>query len=63
MIKMFANGPGDRVQSQSSHTEISKNDTDTFLLNTHHYKVCIKGKGSNKGKGVAAFPISHRNSY
>ena len=24
---------------------------DVFLLNTHHYKVQINGKGSNPGKG------------
>ena len=32
--------------------KIQKMVLDIFLLNTHHYKVRIKGKGSNPEKGV-----------
>ena len=32
------------VQSQLSHTNDSKSVLDAALVNTHHYKVGIKGK-------------------
>ena len=46
-----------------SHTKDSKMVLDTSLLNTQHYKVQIKGKWSNPGKGVAPSPTPWCNSY
>ena len=41
MVRMFANGPGD----QGSIPDWQKKKVlDAALLNTHHYKVQIKGK-------------------
>ena len=36
---------------------------DTSLLNTQQYKVYIKGKWSNSGKGVAPSPTPWCSSY
>ena len=36
---------------------------DIFLLDTQHYKVWIKGKRSNTGKGVSPFPTPRCRSY
>ena len=36
---------------------------DVSLLNTQHYKVPIKDKWSNPGKGVAPFPTPQCSSY
>ena len=36
---------------------------DAALLNTQHYKVRIKGKVSNPGKGVAPFPTPRCSTY
>ena len=36
---------------------------DTSLLNTQHYKVWIKGKWSNLGKGLALSPTSRCSNY
>ncbi len=53
---MFANGLGNlgsitgRVISKTQNIIL-----DASLLNTQHYKVQIKGKWSNPGKGVAPF--------
>ena len=55
---MFANGPGDWGSvSGWVIPKIKKMVLDASLLNTQHYKVQIKDKWSNPGKGVAACPI------
>ena len=41
---------------RSSHTKDSKMVLDASLLNTHNYKIGIKNKWSNSGKGVAPSP-------
>ena len=51
---MFVYGP--EFNTRLSHTKDSKMVLDDSLLNTQHYKVCIKGKWSNPVKGVAPFP-------
>ena len=41
----FANGPGDRGSiSGRVKLKTQKAVLDTFLFNTHQYKVCFKGK-------------------
>ena len=53
MVSVFANGPGDlgsipgRVMPKTQKMVL-----DATLLNTQHYKVRIKVKWSNPGKGV-----------
>ena len=42
--RVFANGPGDRVQSQVRSYQTLKMVFNTNLINTQHYKVRIKGK-------------------
>ena len=51
--RVLSNGPGD--WGSIPNRVISKLVFDTFL-NTQHYKVRIKGKWSNRGKGVAHSP-------
>ena len=54
MVRVFANGPGDsnsipgRVIPKTQEMIL-----DATLLNTQHYKVRIKVKWSDPGKGVA----------
>ena len=36
---------------------------DAFLVNTQHYKVQVKGKWSNTGKGVALYFTLRCSSY
>ena len=36
---------------------------DTSLLNIQHYKIRIKGKVRNSGKGVVPFPTPQCSSY
>ena len=46
-----------RVQSQvESYQKLKKMVLHPSLLNTRHYKVWIKGKGSNPRKGIAPSP-------
>ena len=42
--RMFANSTDTRVNPRLSHTKDSKMVLDISLLNTQHYKECIKGK-------------------
>ena len=62
--RVFANGPGDcslisgRVTPKSQKVVL-----DTSLLNTQHYKVRIKGKVEQLGKGVALSPTPQCSSY
>ena len=53
------------VQSQvKSYQRLKKkNWDDASLLYSQHYKVRIKGKWNNPGKGVAPFPIPWCTSY
>ena len=54
MSRVFANGPGDGVQSLVElYQRLKKMVLDTALLSTLHYKVRIKVKWSNPKKGVA----------
>ena len=61
---VFANGPGDlgsipcRVIPKNLKMVL-----DTSLFNTQQYKVRIKGKWSNSGKGVAPSPTLRCSSY
>ena len=53
MVRVFANGSGDRdLIPGRIIPKTQKMVLDTYLLNTQHYKVQIKGKYSNPGKGV-----------
>ena len=44
MSRVFANGPGDSLNSRLSNTKDSKMVLDTALFNNQHYKVRIKSK-------------------
>ena len=45
MGRVFANGPGDQCSIPSCVIpKTQKMVLDTSLLNTQHYKVCMKGK-------------------
>ena len=59
VVRVFANDLGD----QSSIPKNQKMAFDASLLNTLHYKVWIKGKWSNPGKGVVPSPTPQCNSY
>ena len=64
MGSVFANGPGDRDSiSGWSHTNESKMVLDAALLNSQHYKVWIKGKRNNPGKGVGMSPTPQCSNY
>ena len=57
MVKVFANGPRD--QGSIPGLDIPKTQNmvlDASLFNTQHYKVWIKSKLSNPGKGVVPSP-------
>ena len=62
--RVFADGSGDlgpipgRVIPKTFKMVL-----DTSLLNIQQYKVRIKGKGINPGKGVAPFPTPWCSSY
>ena len=61
MGRVFTNGAGD--QGSLPGRVIPKTQKmllDTSLLTTQHYKVHIKGKWSNPGKGVAPSPYTSR---
>ena len=61
LLRVFANGPGDRglIPGQVIPKTL-KMLLDKYL--TLHYKVRIKGKWSNPGKGVAPSPIPQCSS-
>ena len=64
MVRVFANGPGDRGSIPGQVIpKTQKMVLDTTLLNTQHYKVRIKVKWNNPGKGVVPFPIPWCSSY
>ena len=58
MVWVFANGLGFRGLVPSwVMQKTQKMVLDAFFFNTQHYKIGIKGKGSNPpGKGVAHSP-------
>ena len=61
---MFTNGQEDQGSIPGQVIpKTQKRVLDTFLLNTQHYKVCIKGKWSNPRKGVVSSPIPWCSSY
>ena len=64
MIRMFTNGPGDWGSiSGWVKPKTQQKILDASLLNTQPYKVHIKGKWSNLGKGVTPFLTLWYNSY
>ena len=57
MSRVFANGPADLGSIPGRVIpKTLKMVLDTSFLNTQQYKVCIKVKWSNPGKGVAPSP-------
>ena len=64
MVRMFANGPRDQGSIPGRVIpKTQKMVPDASLLNAKHYKVWIKGKGSNSEKGIAPSPASLYSSY
>ena len=54
MIRESTNGPGDRGSVKGRVLpKTQKMIIDAYMLNIQHYKVGIKWKSSNPGKGVA----------
>ena len=63
MVRVIGNGPGDRGSISSRVIpKAQKMVLHASLLNTQPYKVQIKGKWSNTGKGVASSPPPRCNS-
>ena len=57
MVRVFTNGPGDWVLIPGRVIPTTQKIVlDASLLNRLHYKVYIKGKWCNPGKGVALSP-------
>ena len=64
MSRAFANGPGDRSSIPGQVIpKTQKFVLDATLLHNQHYKVGIKSKVDNQGKGVAPSPSSRCCSY
>ena len=64
MSRVFPKGPEDRGSIPSRVIpKTHKMVLDAALLNTQHYKVRIKGKDEQSGKGVAPSPIPLCSSY
>ena len=62
--RVFANGPGDLGSIPGRVIpKTLKMVLDTSLLNTQQYKVRIKGKWNNTGKGVAPAPTPQCSCY
>ena len=59
-ISLFVNGPGDRDLVIPKTQKIVP---DASLFNTQEYKLQIKGKWSNPGKGDALSPTPRCGSY
>ena len=57
--RVFANGPGDRgsIPGQVIPKTL-RLVIDTYLLNTQHYKVCIKGKVEQSRGRCSALPYT-----
>ena len=64
MVRVFAYGPGDQGSTPGRVIpKTQKMVLDATLLNTQHYKVRIKVKWSNPGKGVVPSPTPWCSSY
>ena len=64
VIRVFTSGPEDRGSIPGRVIpKIQIMVLDVSLLNTQHYKVQIKGKWSNPGKGVVPSSTLHSSSY
>ena len=64
MVRVFGNGTGDRGSILSRVIpKTHKMILDASLLNTQYYKVWIKSKWSNPGKGIAPSPTPRCSSY
>ena len=63
MAIVFTNGSRDRGSIPDRVIPKKKMVLDADLLNTQHYKVRIKGKWINPGKGVAPSPTPRCSSY
>ena len=64
MVRVLANGPGDQGSIPGRvMPKTLKMVLDAALLNTQYYKVWVKIKWSNSGKGVAPFPTPWCSSY
>ena len=64
MVRVFANGPVDLCSiSDWVIPKTQKMVLDDSLLNTQHYKVRIRGKWSNPGKGIGTSPTPQCSSY
>ena len=64
MVRVFATGPGDLGSIPGRVIpKTQKMILDVTLLNTQHYKVRIKVKWRNPGKGVAPSPKPWCSSY
>ena len=64
MVRLFSNGQGDLGSIPGRIIpKTQKMVLDASLLNTQHYKLWIKGKVGNPGKGVAPSPTSWCSSY
>ena len=64
MVRVFASGP--RVQGSVLDRvipKIKKMVLETSLLNIQHYKIWIKGKMSNPGKGIVPSAAPQCSSY
>ena len=64
MLRVSANGPGDRILIP--YRAISKTQKimfDASLLNNQYYKAQIKGKWNNPGKGIVPSPTPRCGSY
>ena len=62
MLRVFANGLGDPDPGRVI-PKTQKMVLDSSLLNSQYYKVWIKNKWSNPGKGVALSPTPRCSSY
>ena len=64
MVTVFTNGPGDLGSIPGRVIpKTQKMVLDATLFNTQHYKVRIKVKWSNSGKGVVPSPTPWCSSY
>ena len=62
--RLFTNGLGDQGSIPCRVIpKTQKMVLDTSMLNTLHYKVCIKGKWSNPEKVVVPYPTPQCSSY
>ena len=63
-VRVFAKDPGNRGSNPGQDIpKTQKMVLDASLLNTQHYKVWIKCKWNNLGKGVAPSPTPWCSTY